>query len=190
MPAEIALLTNPTSGKGRGIRLAEQALPRLRDAGYVVRNLVGRDADEALDLARQCVADGVETLAVVGGDGMVHLALQALAGRETRLGLIPAGTGNDVARYFDIPRKDAAAATDVVIGGQERRVDLARIGSTYFVTRARRRVRRHRQRAGQRDDLAQGADALQPGHPRRAAHVQPDPLRARGRRASSTGSRR
>jgi len=134
VPQEIALLTNPTSGKGKGARTVEEALPRLRDAGFEVRNLVGRDADEALDLARQCVEDGVETLAVVGGDGMVHLAIQALADSETRLGLIPAGTGNDVARYFDLPRNDVAAATDVVIGGQERRVDLARIGSKYFVT--------------------------------------------------------
>ncbi len=128
------MLTNPTSGKGRGAQIAEQVLPRLRDAGYAVRNLVGRDADEALDLARACVADGLESLVVVGGDGMVHLAVQALAGSPTRLGLIPAGTGNDVARYFDLPRKDTAAATDVVIGGRERRVDLARIGSTYFLT--------------------------------------------------------
>ena len=134
MSPEIALLTNPTSGRGKGARTVDEALPRLRDAGYVVRNLVGRDADEALDLARKCVADGLETLAVVGGDGMVHLALQAVADTSTRLGLIPAGSGNDVARYFDIPRKDTAAATDVVIGGKERRVDLARVGSTYFVT--------------------------------------------------------
>ena len=134
MPPEIALLTNPTSGMGKGARSVDEALPRLRDAGYVVRNLVGRDADEALDLARQCVADGLETLVVVGGDGMVHLALQAVADTDTCLGLIPAGTGNDVARYFDIPRNDTAAATDVVIGGKERRVDLARVGSQYFVT--------------------------------------------------------
>ncbi len=134
MPQEIALLTNPTSGKGRGAGAAEVVLPRLRDAGFTVRDLVGRDADESLDLARQCVADGVETLVVVGGDGMVHLAIQALAGSATRLGLVPAGTGNDVARYFDLPRRDLAAATDVVIGGRERRIDLARIGSTYFVT--------------------------------------------------------
>ena len=134
MPPEIALLTNPTSGKGKGARIVDQVLPRLRDAGYTVRNLIGRDADEALDLARQCVADEVETLVVVGGDGMVHLAVQALAESSTRLGLIPAGTGNDVARNFDIPRDDPAAAADVVIGGRERRVDLARIGSKYFLT--------------------------------------------------------
>ncbi len=134
MPQEIALLTNPTSGKGRGARTVDEVLPRLRDAGYVVRNLVGRDAAEALDLAHQCVADGVETLVVIGGDGMVHLAVQALADSETRLGLVPAGSGNDVARYFDLPRRDTAAATDIVIGGRERRIDLARVGSTYFVT--------------------------------------------------------
>ncbi len=134
MSQEIALLTNPTSGKGKGAHIASRALPRLREAGFLVRNLVGRDADEALNLAHQCVADDLETLVVVGGDGMVNLALQAVAESETRLGLIPAGTGNDVARYFDIPRNDTAAATDVVIGGKERRVDLARIGTTYFLT--------------------------------------------------------
>jgi diacylglycerol kinase (ATP) len=131
---EIALLTNPTSGKGLGSRTVQHAVDRLRDAGQRVRSLAGRDAEEALDLARKCVADGVETVAVVGGDGMVHLALQAVANTESRLGLIPAGTGNDVARYFDIPRDDPAAATDVVIAGKERRVDLARVGATYFVT--------------------------------------------------------
>ena len=134
MAQEIALLTNPTSGKGLGSRTVQHAVARLQDAGHRVRSLAGRDAEEALDLARKCVADGLETLAVVGGDGMVHLALQAVANTETRLGLIPAGTGNDVARYFDIPRRDPAAATDVVIAGKERRVDLARVGSTFFVT--------------------------------------------------------
>ena len=131
---EIALLTNPTSGKGGGARARDAALGRLRDSGLLVRNLEGRDFDEALDLARQCVADGVETLVVCGGDGMVHLALQAVATTPTRLGIIPAGTGNDVARYFDLPRKDPLAAADRVIAGRTRTVDLARSGSAYFVT--------------------------------------------------------
>ena len=134
MPPEIALLTNPAAGKGRGARVAAEVLPRLRDAGYVVRNLSGSSADQARELAEQCVTDGIETLVVVGGDGMVHLAIQALAHSETRLGLIPAGTGNDVARNLGLPRKDPAAAADVVIGGRERRIDLARAGSRYFVT--------------------------------------------------------
>jgi diacylglycerol kinase (ATP) len=130
---EIALLTNPTSGKGLGSRTSAIALPRLREAGFHVRRLEGRDADEALDLARQAVADGVETLVVVGGDGMVHLGVQAVAHTATALGIIPAGTGNDAARYFGIPRRDPQAAADVVIGGRVRTVDLARTGATYFL---------------------------------------------------------
>jgi diacylglycerol kinase (ATP) len=131
---EIAFLTNPTSGKGRGARVREGALARLRGAGLVVRDLQGRDADESLDLARQCVADGVDALVVCGGDGMVHLAVQAVATTGIPLGIVPAGSGNDVARYFDLPRKDPDGAVDRVIAGGTRTVDLARSGSQYFVT--------------------------------------------------------
>jgi len=130
----IALLTNPTSGKGRGRRTAAIALPRLTEAGFDVQQLAGRDADEALDLARKAVADGVENLVVVGGDGMVHVAVQALACTGTNLGVIPAGTGNDVARYLGIPRADTQLAADVVVGSRVRTIDLARTSGTYFVT--------------------------------------------------------
>lgn len=134
MAREIAFLTNPSAGKGRGSRNAAVAVPRLREAGFDVREMTSRDGDDALDLARKAVADGVETLVVCGGDGLVHLAAQALAGTDVNLGLIPAGTGNDVARYLGIPRRDPAAAADVVIGSRVRTIDLGRCGGTYFVT--------------------------------------------------------
>lgn len=134
MAREIALLTNPSAGRGRGTRTAAIALPRLREAGIRVRSLVGRTADEALAQAQQAVADGVDSVVVVGGDGMVHLAVQALVGSSTSLGVIPSGTGNDVARYLDISRSDPQRATDVVVGARTRRIDLARCGSTHFVT--------------------------------------------------------
>ena len=111
---EIALLTNPAAGSGKGARY--------------------RDADEAADLARGCVADGVEALVVCGGDGMVHLAIQALAGTGVPLGLIPAGTGNDVGRYFDLPRRDPVAAADRIVASRRRTIDLARCGDRYFLT--------------------------------------------------------
>lgn len=128
------MLTNPAAGRGRGEQYAAVALARLRDSGFVVRNLQGRDADEGLDLARECVADGVEALVVCGGDGMVHLAVQALAGTSTALGLVPSGTGNDVARYLGVPRRDPVAAADIVIASRRRRIDLARARGSHFVT--------------------------------------------------------
>jgi diacylglycerol kinase (ATP) len=79
---EIALLTNPSAGKGAGSRTAAIVLPRLKEAGFSVWEMEGRDGAEALTLARQAVAHGVESLVVVGGDGMVHMAVQALAGSD------------------------------------------------------------------------------------------------------------
>jgi diacylglycerol kinase (ATP) len=134
VPREIALLTNPTSGKGRGATARTAVLPRLREAGFVVRDLIGIHADEALDLARGAVADGVWGLVVCGGDGMVHLGAQAVARTGVHLGIIPAGTGNDVARYLDLPRKDPGAAADRIIASTPRSIDLARCGSKWFVT--------------------------------------------------------
>jgi len=131
---DIALLTNPAAGKGRAARVREVALPLLHGAGWRVRSLAGRDAEEASDLARKAVADGVEALVVCGGDGLVHLAAQALAGTDVPLGVLPAGTGNDVARYFDIPRKDPAAAAARLLAWQPRTIDLARAGDRWFVT--------------------------------------------------------
>jgi len=131
---DIALLTNPTSGKGKGAKARGAVLEHLRSAGLSVRDLSGQNADEALDLARSAVRDGVDALVVVGGDGMVHLGAQAVAETGTALGIIPAGTGNDVARYFDIPRKDPVAAAGTVVRGETREVDLAKAGGKYFVT--------------------------------------------------------
>lgn len=133
MAREIALLTNPSAGGGRGWRTAAVALPRLREAGFHVRSLEGRDVEEARDLARAAVADGVETLVVVGGDGMVHLAVNELVHSDTTLGIIPAGTGNDAARYFGISRTDPQAAADVVVAGHVRTVDVGRVGPTHFL---------------------------------------------------------
>lgn len=132
--AAIALLTNPASGKGKGARARDAALRRFAEAGVSVRSLQGRDAAEALDLATSVVAEGIGTLVIAGGDGMVHLGAQAVAGTGTRLGIIPAGTGNDVARYLDLPRTDFRAAADRVLAGRTRTIDLARSGSRYFVT--------------------------------------------------------
>ena len=134
MPRSIALLTNPTAGKGRGAKARAAVRERLAASGAEVQDLQGRDGDEALELARQAVDGGVEALVVIGGDGMVHLGVNAVAGSRTTLGIIPAGTGNDVARYFGIPRKDPVAAADVVVAGRTRQSDVAHSAGKYFTT--------------------------------------------------------
>ncbi|AWW40473.1 MULTISPECIES: diacylglycerol kinase [Streptomyces] len=138
MTSEITLFVNPTAGRGRGARAARPAASALRAAGFQVRTVMGENPEDALARARAAVADGTGALVAVGGDGMVNLALHAVAGTDTPLGLVPAGTGNDFARALGLPIRDPDAAGRVVAEGLRedriRAIDLGRVGDRWFGT--------------------------------------------------------
>lgn len=131
MTSDITLFVNPTAGRGRGAHAAQPAAQALRDAGFSVRTLLGHDADDALRRAREAVDAGTGALVAVGGDGMISLALQAVAGTRTPLGVIAVGTGNDFARTLGLPVRAPAAAARVTAellkGAGGHAMDLGRI---------------------------------------------------------------
>jgi len=131
--SNVALLVNPTAGKGRAANIVAKVTERLRQGGANVAILVGRDVEDAKALARQAAEDGVDAIVALGGDGMVHLALNVVAGTRTPLGIIPAGTGNDLAATLGLPTKDPLAAAAVVAdhlaAGTSRAMDAVRIGT-------------------------------------------------------------
>ena len=88
-----ALLVNPTAGKARHAATVGAVHARLAAGELDVTRMQGADGAEAADLARKAVAEEYDVLAVMGGDGMVHLAVQALPGSRTALGVVPTGTG-------------------------------------------------------------------------------------------------
>ena len=106
------------------------ALAALRRTDRAVRVL---DAHTVADASRACheaVASGAEALIVIGGDGTVHVAIQAVAGTGVPLGVVPAGTGNDFAAAAGVPSDLVRAAegiTVALLAGRTRPVDLARI---------------------------------------------------------------
>ncbi|MET8024093.1 diacylglycerol kinase [Streptomyces avermitilis] len=138
MTSEITLFVNPTAGRGRGAHAAQPAASALRAAGFSVRTILGENAEDALARAREAVAGGTGALVAVGGDGMAHLALQAVGGTRTPLGLVAVGTGNDFARALGLPVRDPAAAGRVIAeglkGARLRDVDLGRVDGTWFGT--------------------------------------------------------
>lgn len=89
MTSDITLFVNPTAGRGRAAQAAQPAAQVLRDEGFSVRTVLGLDADDALARAREAVADGTRALVAVGGDGMISLALQVVAGTTTPWGSSP-----------------------------------------------------------------------------------------------------
>lgn len=125
--AQVTVLTNPASGHGNAPHAAEKAIARLQQRGIDVVEIVGTDAEHARRLLRDALDRGTDAAVVVGGDGVIADALQALAGTDVPLGIIPAGTGNDHAREYGLPTKDPAAAADVVADGWTETVDLGRI---------------------------------------------------------------
>ncbi|MER5470892.1 diacylglycerol kinase [Streptomyces sp. NPDC002935] len=138
MTSEITLFVNPTAGRGRGARAAQPAASALRAAGFSVRTVLGEDAADGLTRAREAVAGGTGALVAVGGDGMANLALQAVAGTRTPLGLVAVGTGNDFARALGLPVGDPAASgrliAEALKDDRTRDVDLGRVNGTWFGT--------------------------------------------------------
>ncbi len=124
MIRSVALVTNPAAGRGRAQGIAHRAAARLAERGVTVRELSGGTPEQSRALAATAVADGVDALVVVGGDGMIHHALPAVVGTGTPLGVVPAGTGNDQARFYGWPRSSPEAAADVIADGRTRSVDV------------------------------------------------------------------
>ncbi|MFD6184214.1 diacylglycerol kinase [Streptomyces goshikiensis] len=131
MSAEITLFVNPTAGRGRGARAAQPAASALGAAGFRVRTVSGADAGDALVQLRTAVREGTGAVLAVGGDGMVSLALQALAGTLVPLGVIAVGTGNDFARAMGLPVREPAQAGrlagEALKEGRIREIDLGRV---------------------------------------------------------------
>lgn len=120
----VGLIVNPAARAGSGDAPAADAAARLRAAGVDVDAVTPRDAAGTSAAVDAFIAGGVDRVVVAGGDGTVGLALARLRGGGIPLGILPTGTGNDLARALGIADGDAAVAA--IGGGDVRRIDLAR----------------------------------------------------------------
>ncbi|MEE2056049.1 diacylglycerol kinase [Rhodococcus artemisiae] len=124
----VVVLSNPTAGADALHTLAV-AGKRLRAHGLRIAHIAADSVDESIALTRHAVEDGIDAVVAVGGDGIVWQAWQATATTGTPVGIVSAGTGNDLARVLGIP-DDPAAAADIVATGRRRTIDLGRVSST------------------------------------------------------------
>ena len=124
---DVALLTNPAARAGAHTGAAMRTAERLRAAGMRVSVMSGGSAEESSALLRTALEVGVDAVVVAGGDGTVSLAIQELATTAVPLGIVPTGTGNDLATSLGIRDLDADGAADAVISGRTRTIDLARV---------------------------------------------------------------
>ena len=129
------LLANPTSGGGKGARLSRMVSEYLVKQNIVFREISGGSFREsAKNLKDNVTAQPSELLGVivVGGDGMVHLAVQELAGTEIPLAVIPAGTGNDLARALNLPLNNPELLIGNFLNRKPTKVDLGKVNGRIF----------------------------------------------------------
>ena len=82
--------------------------------------------DPGTGMAESAAVAGADLVLVCGGDGTVREVCAELAGTGIPIGIIPAGTGNLLARNLDIPLF-LRAAVDIALTGQDRAIDMVRV---------------------------------------------------------------
>jgi len=123
------VLVNPRAGSGRAAVVWERV--RGGVGGRDVRVVLAGDPESAARQLDEALVDGpVERLIAVGGDGTLHLAANRLVddglAERVALGMVPAGTGSDLARTLGVPRSPAAALARA-LEVAPRPIDLLRV---------------------------------------------------------------
>lgn len=127
----VLVLCNPAAGKGRALRASRTAVELLRDRGADAQMIVTESREH---LTRVAAENGAawDRLVVAGGDGTLHHAIRDLDLANTVLGILPFGSGDDFAKALEIPAT-LHKACDVLIDGEVRRVDVARVNETRYL---------------------------------------------------------
>ena len=134
MDDPIYVVFNPHSGKGRGAQFVAPVLRGLAPAKRLEHGLTRGPGDEAR-LAEEAVRRGFRRIVAVGGDGTWSNVGNAIlrTGVPAKLGLVPGGTGCDLAKTLGIPPRDVAACCRIVLGGAARRIDVGKIEDKHFL---------------------------------------------------------
>ncbi len=132
---KVRVMINPSSGTVSAIGRLYQGLERdWNIEGIDLTYQVSRSAKDGREKAERAIADGVDTILVAGGDGMVNSIGSVMVGSETKLGVIPTGSGNGFARHFDIPL-NCLNAIKTLKHAREVAIDVGTLnGKPFFVT--------------------------------------------------------
>lgn len=119
-PRRIVVAINPSASFGRGGTVGPAVVQTLRGAGHEVTALTEPTYLDLAEAGARAVASGPDALVVVGGDGMVNLGANLVAGTRVPLGIVPSGTGNDMCRALGIPLGDTGGAIRCLLAALER----------------------------------------------------------------------
>jgi diacylglycerol kinase (ATP) len=129
------LIVNPLAGQGRLRVTVTDIATALHEHGVESEAVFTYAPGDTFRYAREAVERNYELVVVVGGDGTVNEVANGLALSDVRLGIMPTGTANVLARDLNIPLELEAAAS-IVASGAVRKIDLGVIDGHYFTLMA------------------------------------------------------
>ena len=127
----VSIIFNPVSGQTDPEQRRKLISETLAAQGYQCQFINTTEEVGAKTLAAQALEDGVDLLAVSGGDGTVMEALSALVGTDTPIAVLPAGTGNLLSVNLGIPTT-VPEAVNVALSGKPYALDLCRANNDRY----------------------------------------------------------
>lgn len=122
---KVTLISNPKTGRygSRRLRPIQEAASQLESLGVTVDLKLTAGPGDAAQIAARAARNGSADVIVAGGDGTINEAIQGLAGTNARLGILPRGTANVLARELGLPLDDERAVA-VAAQGKSRQIYL------------------------------------------------------------------
>jgi diacylglycerol kinase (ATP) len=129
---KICFIINPISGIGRQ-KTIEKLIAEVLDPTSFDHELVYTEAPKhATVLAQKAANEGFDIVAAVGGDGSVNEVANGLIGTNAAMGILPAGSGNGLARHLSIPL-NLKQAMVVLQQGISKKMDTIQFNDEHFV---------------------------------------------------------
>ncbi|MBR2023737.1 MAG: diacylglycerol kinase family lipid kinase [Clostridia bacterium] len=124
------LISNPTAGKNKKSKTLALIKKMFAERGLVTHTHFTQSSGDATRIVKELTEAGEKEIIAIGGDGTLHEVLNGLHDPTAcRLGIIPAGTGNDFAEHLGLPLQ-LQDAVKVILDGKTRETDYLEVGGT------------------------------------------------------------
>jgi diacylglycerol kinase (ATP) len=126
-PIRVKLIANPGAGKASASAdNLKLVIDYLKKNGLKVDVAFAQPKEEATPIARKAIKDGYEIVIAMGGDGTIEAVMRGLIGSKVRLGIVPTGTENNIAKSLGVP-KDLREACALIASDNMLKLDVGQV---------------------------------------------------------------
>lgn len=129
---KICFIINPISGIGHQKTIEKLVANFLDTSAFEPSLFYTEGPKHATTLAKKAASENYPIVVAVGGDGSVNEVASGLIGTTSALGILPAGSGNGLARHLGIPM-DLEKALQIIQKGRTQAIDSIQFNDHYFV---------------------------------------------------------